>query len=283
MGRIHTSAVVIASLATLSGTHSSIGATRDSARIDEQFPPTASEVAPDGYALPDDSTLLARLNVFLGFETAAEAIATAETAHYVVACMQNSEFQYEPVNWAAEDPRYEMEREEFAATYGLGIVAHFLGRYPGTEDPQAEYVQGLTPGQRDAYYRAEERCADPWGEGEPRAFGNAERVAVEQFRPSVESDERAVDSLARWRDCMLDAGFDFEEPVAMKEYFSEAAYETDDLEALFEEELLVADANLDCEPDHRSVVRSVITDRFNEYKELLESALSDSAEPGGAG
>lgn len=236
--------------------------------------------------LYDDAELLTRLYSFLQAGTAEETDLTLNggvvSQEEIAACMAEANFQYEPEDEMAGDPRWTMSPDEFAAQYALGIVAQEIGVYPRVSDPNLEYMQSLSEGQRDAYYAARRECMLGDQRDELLAFQNAESVAMQQFHEVVSADDRMIAANEAWSACMTAAGFSYDDPQQMRQSFY-SALNSDDLEALFNEEVAVAVANVPCEAEIIEVRRDVIASRFDEYKALLQSALDSGEVPDAPG
>lgn len=246
------------------------------------------EVPQPEFAPPDDASLLSILYASLDVGTADEAadsFSTNTPAEEIAECMRDAGFQYEPIDELAGDPRWTLSAEDYAAQYGFGIVAQELGTYPREPDPNFDYVNSLSEGQRDAYFSAEQSCrGGDSAEGRERYY-NAFNVALEQFRGNVAADEQIVDALGEWRGCMAAAGFDYESPQQMTEsfYIAMNSSSSEALEGLGAEEVAVAVANVPCEAEYRAVYREVVAGRFDEFKELLDTAYESGAAPDAQG
>lgn len=239
----------------------------------------------DSALLYDDAELLTRLYSLLQAGTAEETDLTLNgrvPQEEIAACMAEANFQYEPEDEMAGNPRWTMQPDDFAAQYGLGIIAVETDVYPRVEDPNLAYMQSLSEGQREAYYSALRECRLGDERDAQLVFFNAESVAIQQFHEVVTADDRVIAATEAWAACMAAAGFDYDEPQQMRQSFY-SALNADDLEALFAEEVAVAVANVPCEAEVIEVRRDVIASRFDEYKALLRSALDSGEVPEGQG
>ena len=203
----------------------------------------------------------------------------------IESCMNEAGFEYIPEQSAEEqvasDLRYSVSPEEYAATYGLGIVGWDLGVIPPLEPPRNQTAEwSMTESEREAYNASLGQCRGVW-DPERRAWSDAINVAMEQFRPVVDTDPRMTAGLADWRACMSSSGFEFHSPMQMREgfYARMNANRTETLETIFADEVRVAVANVSCEAAYDTVRREVITDRLPELKAIFDAALASSAAP----
>lgn len=234
---------------------------------------------------PDDPTLLSLVYANFNIGTAEEvrlSFTTNTPGEDIEVCMVEQGFDYGARDELEGDPRWTMSPEEYAATYGFGIVAQETGAYPSPPDPNAEYVTSLSAGQRDAYFRAEDACRlGPDAEERVRYF-NAFAVAFEAFSGEVYLDDRAAEALESWQSCLADAGYQFESPQQMRESFY-LRLGSADLDELQLEEITMASANVPCESAYKESHRDVVADGFDEFKELLAAAIESGAEPDAQG
>ena len=203
----------------------------------------------------------------------------------IESCMNAAGFEYVPEQTAeenvAEDIRYSVSPEEYAATYGLGITGWDLGVIPPLRPPRNQATEwAMTDSERNAYNAARGQCGGMF-DPERRARSNAVNIAAEQFRPVVDADPAAVAALAEWQGCMSSAGYDFDTPMQMQESFYARMNggSGESLESIFDDEVRVAVANVPCESAYTSVRREVITTRFAEFKAFFDSALASGAAP----
>lgn len=236
---------------------------------------------------PDDAVLLSILYSNLGVGTPEEleqAFSLNTPEAEIAECMSSEGFEYEPGPDLPADPLASLEPAEFAAQYGFGIASQELGLLSAPIDPNFAYINSLSEGQRDAYYATFNECRG-WVPGNDRdRYFNALTVAIEEVRGSIETSDPVVEALAVWRSCMASAGYEYESPMAMREsLYAELGSDSPDLEGLLEREIAIAVANVPCEADYKATYRGAVTDRFDEFKVLLDSALESGAAPDAQG
>lgn len=207
----------------------------------------------------------------------------------IESCMNSAGFEYipeqSPEEMIATDIRYSMSPEEYAAKYGLGIVGADLGVIPPLREPRNQTAESaMTASERDAYQASLGQCRGMW-DPERRSWSNAINVAMEQFRPVVDADPRMATALADWQSCLASAGFDFDSPMQMRESFYARmnTNRTESLEAIFDDEIRVAVANVPCEAGHDAARRQVISERLPELKAIVDAARASGAAPEGNG
>ncbi|MEM9609120.1 MAG: hypothetical protein AAGA99_16980 [Actinomycetota bacterium] len=186
------------------------------------------------------------------------AVQEAEAQELMVSCMAEQGFEYQPVDHGEVDffdPYTDSDVEpgtrEWAETYGYGWLTFFeeeqagfaVGEAETFTDPNEEYLQSLSDGERDAYYRAlygDEPDFDPslsdeeldelfstfvptGCDAEARAevfgdgfFGGGGSEEMEEFwalseelYQRIEGDPRVAEASGEWSACMADAGHDF--------------------------------------------------------------------------
>lgn len=246
------------------------------------------------FGASEDSRLLTMFYSLSGLSTPEEDIwakssGPSETA--IGECMSSAGFQYSPRSDTEQlQPSQSMPRDEFAARFGLGVTMYALDLIQPIDDPNSDYTASLSQAEQIAFDDTYKSCLDSAPSGNPDAVlepggGAAMSVVTEQFRDVVTSDERVLGALADWRECMNSAGFDFENPDAMRSSFYERMVDItqEELEALHDDEVIVATANVPCEAPYTETVRQVVTDRFGEFRSLYESALLTGATPDGNG
>ncbi|HWL41540.1 MAG TPA: hypothetical protein VNQ73_01255 [Ilumatobacter sp.] len=254
-------------------------------------PPPPGENDPGASA---DAVLLAMVYTSMQVGTQQElviAFGTSVAEAEVAACMTSAGFQYvenpdnDPETMAASNPANSMPADEYARRYGFGFAASELGLLPPAEvpNPNRPYYDALSQGQRDAYNQTYANCrVSP----ERQARSNALNVALDTFRDTLAADDQVVAAVAEWQRCMSASGFDYETPRAMREALIVPAYTQRaraDLERVHTEEVTVAVANVPCEAAYKATYREVVTDRFDEFRTLHESALATGAAPEGHG
>lgn len=195
---------------------------------------------PDAAAQAEDaeeivSALVERVGVDFGDESAmTEWFETAETEWRLLTteCMLDEGFEYSQEEWTSPGTIPTVGRwtsREYAEEYGFGVVSAFLAATydPSAtyEPPNAEYVETLSPSERDAYYLA--LLGNPEGEndsdnGLPQAgcAGDAasdsfalmegfEQITplFEDYTVRIEADPRMVAITEQWTNCMAGAGY----------------------------------------------------------------------------
>ena len=198
-----------------------------------------------------------------------------EVQELTAECMAALGFEYQPVDYGGGisfDPYAELDVEpgsrEFAEQYGLGMMTFFEQEQeafgPGIEedfvDPNQEYVESLSDGERDAYFQAlhgdfpeideslsEEEMNEIWedfvptgceSEAQREVFGagffgpgdQSETVQEfwelqEELFQRIEADPRIVDLRTEWQACMSEAGHDFTDEQDMYESLNERTNE----------------------------------------------------------
>lgn len=216
-----------------------------------------------------------------GRESAVAAYATNVPEDDVLECMTDRGFTYvkeaTPDELADQDPRFSMSPSEYAETYGLGISAIVLDRMPTVEPTVNEqYLFTLSGSEADAYAAALSACkgATP----ERTSVSTALTTAVEIFRPIVDDDVAVIDATKLWRECMSEQGFTFDSPQAMRERFWDSASSATSVaarEAIFADEIRVAQANVDCQATYEETYLEVLTSRLDEFETILASALAN--------
>jgi len=207
------------------------------------------------------------------------------------ACMSAAGFDYArnltPEEQVADDVRFSVSPAEYAATYGFGVTGWDLGVIPPLQVSPAEYAD-LHDKQTPEYDDTVRQCSGAFDE-DRRAWSDAMTVSVELFRAAIASDERMVAGLAAWRSCVVDAGYDFESPMAMRQTFydrmavSNSAQADETLQQVFDDEVRVAVANEPCEIVYNTVQREIIASRFSEFQAMFDAALTSGASPDAQG
>lgn len=234
----------------------------------------------------DDAQLLTRLNSFLDAGTAeeqAQAFSAPRPAAEIASCVADAGFRYIPDDPLLADPRYSMSPEDFAARYGLGILAQANGTYPRATTEEDVYVTSLGGAQADAYYGVLDRCQAGNLDSGEIAWLRSYTAALNHFRDVViPADDRVLAATAEWSQCLADAGFAFDSPQQMRNvvwgWFTSTGSEFD---ARFQEELAVATANVPCQAAYDQTVRAVTADRLDEFKTLIESGDATDEVPNG--
>jgi len=208
----------------------------------------SNEPAPKPTPTPTDegSPLEALLQDYLGDWSNEDVTRQLVAMEDLVAtCMAEQGFDYTPVDYAAmgldltgETLGLEWGSKEFAEQYGYGITTDpVLGaNAEQPEDPNAEYVAGMTPTEQEAYYTAlygvhYAEMSDPqavaeagWDWRDLGCTGSAQNEVLsgdaaqqDQFAAlqqemtlmmeAAAADPRLAQVNADWAACMADAGF----------------------------------------------------------------------------
>lgn len=226
-------------LATLAATAAALAATLTLAAC-------SNEPAPKPTPTQESSPLEALLRDYLGDWSNEDVTRQLVAMEDLVAtCMAEQGFDYTPVDYAAmgldltgETLGLEWGSKEFAEQYGYGITTNpALGAdAEQPEDPNAEYVAGMTPTEQEAYYTAlygvhYAEMSDPravaeagWDWRDLGCTGSAQNEVLsgdaaqqDQFAALQEemtlmmeaaaADPRLAQVNADWAACMADAGF----------------------------------------------------------------------------
>lgn len=173
---------------------------------------------------------------------------------FIAECMAGKGFEYEPYVPDFGDVEFREEDQlEYARRNGFGVtLAYGNPEYDGyedgaseDEDPNSDYVSGLSESEMTAYYEAldgtpEEMAEYETTETDPETGetytvvegagagcrGDAQREVTgdrdaaytamgplwEEIAERVEADPRTAELEAEWSSCMADAGFDFAKP-----------------------------------------------------------------------
>jgi len=225
-------------------------------------------------------------------------------------CMREHGFEYEPFILQANiwsplgDHAVDLPPDEYKARYGYGMAtgleAHLTSRANSSEpppdppNPNLDYYESLSEPARQEYDKAiggEDGDGGCAGEAERQgdraailleAFGNELNSLFQQ----VEADPRVIDADDRWRQCMADAGYDFEHEGDAIHYVLEKLTPVnsaivgedvipggvlmtgdaeltpelrDKIRAVVEEELVVARTDLECDKSaEKSLTRRVV-------------------------
>lgn len=160
----------------------------------------------------------------------------------IAECMLTQGFEYQVVDYSqisGFDSKVDFESREFAAEYGFGIASNpFEESFEAVKsftDPNQEYVENLTEGERDAYQTAlsgglpdlssdDARGSKPSGcQGnafeEVFAFGEVFEQFGDQFEEieqAYEADPRIVGATTGWSSCMGEAGHSYSDQDSAK-------------------------------------------------------------------
>src|SRR5690606_5710199 len=124
-----------------------------------------------------------------------------EIQEYIVDCMTAEGWEYQAVDWSAQmpdQPDEEWGSPEFGRKYGYGVMYQYeLSDDPGGgmgidfEDPNQEYVNGLSEAEQEAYYADLYGGNDIWpSEPEIDEDGN-------EFWPSPPLDQQGCQGKAQ--------------------------------------------------------------------------------------
>lgn len=207
-------------------------------------------------------------------------------------CMTAAGFDYVPVDFEqvkegmdADQTAPGLSDEEYVAQYGFGVTTQFNwpGREIGLGERNIAIYEGLTADQKVAYDHTLFGENREWTFAKALEFedfsqtGGCTREAVEQsfaaeelnanyLNPGdavIEQDERMVDAIAQWSDCVGQEGYDYAHPddidkdleerlMAITEGADPASLTGTAAEALAElqgEELALAAVAIPCEED----------------------------------
>lgn len=153
----------------------------------------------------------------------------------IAECMLAQGFEYQVVDYSqidALDNNTDFDSREFAEEYGFGVASNpFEESFEAFEaftDPNQEYVESLTEGERDAYQGALSGELPDFSSDDAQGFqpsgcqGNAfEEVFAfgqvfeqfgdqfEEIEQAFEADPRIVGATTGWSSCMSEAGHNF--------------------------------------------------------------------------
>lgn len=148
-------------------------------------PPTPTQASASASESADAGPLDPYFSVFYGRESEEEEKAARDVAlqNAAAACMKKEGFEYQPDfrSTAGGELAIPFGTEEFARTYGYGISSGpFQFIDPGaSDDPNQEYVDSLSEGERSAYDEA--LWGLPQGSGEEVAAGGESADESHQY------------------------------------------------------------------------------------------------------
>ncbi len=280
-------ASIAAGLLIVAGTAGVLAVRDDSgATSNDSTPaPTTSADAPtttESPLSPEDRQLSSMMYALLDVPTSSEMVgflAYNIPEAEVQTCMANAGFQYapgpSPEQQLAADPMHSMPPAEFAAQYGFGVTAYDLGLLPMISDPNSAYIATLTAAEQESFFQWKASCGGMTPERV--AYGTALTAAIDQIRAELKADARVVTALDGWRACMASAGYQFTDQMAMIQPFytrMNSGISHAELEQLFHEEVATAVANVPCDAAYRATYRAVATDRFTEFRGLVNQQLA---------
>ncbi|HWL41537.1 MAG TPA: hypothetical protein VNQ73_01240 [Ilumatobacter sp.] len=251
-------------------------------------PPALPVVASESDIDPDIADLWDHLGVATPTEAAVSRSAAIDEVG-IGECMRAVGFDYTPESDepASFDLRFGLSDENFAATYGFGLAAGHLGELPvlsGSDSTggaaNEPYLQTLSPGQRSAFQAAYQDCRQQHS----RPYIDGWGTALDEFRGLLASDQRIVNAAAEWSGCMATAGFQYPSLQALYDDIAGQLSQSASNQArrqIQQTELLLAIANVACEPSYREMYRTVAAERIGEFQALLIEPSGGS--PGGQG
>lgn len=228
---------------------------------------------------PTDDFLLRLVYDAAGVATDEERAENVTPEPDISSCMQDAGFDYEILQHP-RPPHELMSNDEYASAYGLGVASFALGIIPVVELANQDRTAGLSQSERDAFIAMEARCLS--SVAQPSSVHPAYEVlpyAIGAFIVTVDADPRVQDAETAWAECMERSGHNFATPQQMRAYFYEEAYAPDvDLNALLAVEVQTALANTECRLQRDETVRTVIAERFSEFKSLVNSGSPSTGE-----
>jgi hypothetical protein len=250
----------------------------------------------------------------LGFGGDAAKEVQARVENRISDCMQAQGFEYTPVDPFAQQQaltgKARITDEEFTRQFGYGISTLF-GKGNEQSDPNDRIRQGLSQADRAAYDRAlyGENVGVTFSEAvdsgdftelggctkdaSEAAFGGAAVLTtlverLDELDERIIQDQRMVRATEKWRDCMLEKGYRYEEPDEIDSDIEErfkaivgsgvqpgtstppqgVSYDRAALTDLQQEEVRIANADLDCE---KQEIEPVERDVRPQYEEQFRS------------
>ena len=255
----------------------------------------------------------------LGFGGDAAKEVQARVENRISDCMQAQGFEYTPVDPFAQQQaltgKARITDEEFTRQFGYGISTLF-GKGNEQSDPNERTRQSLSQADRAAYDRAlyGENVGVTFSEAvdsgdftelggctkdaSEAAFGGGAVLTslverLDELDERIIQDQRMVRATEKWRDCMLEKGYRYEEPDEIDSDIEErfhsivgsgvapgtstppqgVSFDRAALTDLQQEEVRIANADLDCEkqeiePVERDV-RPQYEDQFRSQNQRL--------------
>lgn len=214
-----------------------------------------------------------------------DAAASVERAFHarvedlVAACMEDAGFAYVPVPLEAVSygPGMGVTREEHARRFGFGIstvdeeFAAFVEATTGAADPNAEYVESLSPERAHDYSIRRAECVERARSQAPQ-YPDTFKQAVDDLVDRVRADPAVVEAEAEWSDCIRQADETvpaFSTPQSMWDWlgreYERVRDRPDELARLQDIERELALQHLRCEP--------ALADAMGRVARQLEPAL----------
>ena len=250
----------------------------------------------------------------LGFGGDAAKEVQARVENRISDCMQAQGFEYTPVDPFAQQQaltgKARITDEEFTRQFGYGISTLF-GKGNEQSDPNDRIRQSLSQADRAAYDRAlyGENVGVTFSEAvdsgdftelggctkdaSEAAFGGGAVLTtlverLDELDERIIQDQRMVRATEKWRDCMLEKGYRYEEPDEIDSDIEErfkaivgsgvqpgtstppqgVSYDRAALTDLQQEEVRIANADLDCE---KQEIEPVERDVRPQYEEQFRS------------
>ena len=263
----------------------------------------------------------------LGFGGDAAKEVQARVENRISDCMQAQGFEYTPVDPFAQQQaltgKARITDEEFTRQFGYGISTLF-GKGNEQSDPNERARQSLSQADRAAYDRAlyGENVGVTFSEAvdsgdftelggctkdaSEAAFGGAAVLTslverLDELDERIIQDQRMVRATEKWRDCMLEKGYRYEEPDEIDSDIEErfksivgsgvspgtstppqgVSYDRAALTDLQQEEVRIANADLDCEKQEIEPVERDVRPQYEEqFRSQNQRLLARVQSPG---
>lgn len=263
----------------------------------------------------------------LGFGGDAAKEVQARVENRISDCMQAQGFEYTPVDPFAQQQaltgKARITDEEFTRQFGFGISTLF-GKGNEQSDPNERARQNLSQADRAAYDRAlyGENVGVTFSEAvdsgdftelggctkdaSEAAFGGAAVLTslverLDELDERIIQDQRMVRATEKWRDCMLEKGYRYEEPDEIDSDIEErfhsivgsgvapgtstppqgVSFDRAALTDLQQEEVRIANADLDCEKQEIEPVERDVRPQYEEqFRSQNQRLLARVQSPG---
>jgi hypothetical protein len=241
----------------------------------------------------------------------------AEAEEVLVArCMRAQGFEYhvvppDPVLAEDRDFPYGIDDPAWAARHGLGRgLRNLASRRAGQDNPNSRYTDSLSPDRRRAYstalYGAEAKALAvtiPTGDqvtmapdgclasaqqelyGDLRRWFPAKTIVNNlpaAIRPKVFADQRFQDLAREWAGCMAGQGYDYRDPVDLRERFSDTSAERERQVATAEAECVgrtrLAEVGHQLETELGAPVRARFAADIRAHRDFQAAALPRAAD-----